>query len=66
MLLQCIWCCRSIVMPVLAGFGTAASFTAVDNASDIALNAVPCCVSITRPLHLALRRNPASLLITQI
>ena len=38
--LQVAWCLRSIVMPVLAGMGTAASFTAVDNAADIALNAV--------------------------
>ena len=38
--LQFIWCCRSLLLPVLAGLGTAGAFAGATNAQDIVLNAV--------------------------
>ena len=34
------WCCRSLLMPVLGGIGTAAAFEKTNISQEIVLNAV--------------------------
>ena len=38
--LQVLWCCRALLLPVYAGVGTASIFASSKNAQDIVLNSV--------------------------